>query len=391
MTSKLPIKRLLIFMVALAVIGLIGVTLWADTVVENVKQDVVEHAEKELRVPAFDSIVYTPIWIEHLQKGLESDKPVIGMFGSSTVFGTTVKEGWNTPAGILQVHLKDKRILNLGLSGGRLPETYAILASIIDKVDYVLYEINYGILAVTDNDPGVSIYPTLMSKLNQNIPKKWLEAFPKKDKESVPSYVHDSVTTGILNNWTLYHDRDVISYHFLKTRTSTEKLRREINRIRDEKKGIQATYTPMFRSYDKLKEHQQEAIVKHFTSLYQWEQPFDKNHSFGLFMMEKTLDLLDEHEKKAVFYTAPLDKQMIAEHSMLQRNDYYTVMGAYQELIESRNYPFIEFNTGETNLIPHEYYHDASHLIDDGSTIFGEILYERLRTLGITDTYEGTR
>lgn len=386
MMRKLPIKKLIVFMVLLAVMGLIGVTMWADTVVEKVQQDVAAHAEKNLRVPAFDSIVYTPIWIEYLKKQPDNGKPDIGMFGSSTVFGTTVKDGWNTPSGILQVHLNDKRVLNLGLSGGRLVETYAIIASMVDEIDYVIYEINYGILSVTDNDPGVTVYPALLSKLDQNIPRGWLDGFSRKDKQSVPSSIHDSMTTGVLNNWTLYHDRDVLSYHFFKTRTSTEKIRREIQKTRDQKKGIKPTYTPLFSPYDKLKTHQQEGIVKHFTALYKWDKPFDKNNSFGLFMMGKTLDLLDKHNKKALFFTAPLDTQLIAEHEMLNWSDYDTVMGAYQELIESRGYPFIEFNKEKTNLIPHKYYHDPSHLIDKGSNMFGEILYERLKTFGITNT-----
>lgn len=385
MTNKLPMKKLIVFMVLLAIIGLIGVTLWADTIVEKVRKDIASHAEKELRVPAFDSIVYTPIWIEYLKEQPDNATPVIGMFGSSTVFGTTVKDGWNTTTGTLQVHLNDKRVLNLGLSGGRLTETYAILSSMVDEIDYVIYEINYGVLAVTDNEPGVTVYPTILSKLDQNIPKNWLNDFSRKDKESVPSKIHNSVTTDVLNNWTLYHDRDVLSYHFFQTRTSTEKIRREIQNKQDKKKGIEPTFTPLFRSYDKLKAEQQEDIVKHFTSLYKWDQPFDKNNSFGLFMMGKTLDLLDDHKKKALFFTAPLNNQLITEREMLNWTEYNTVMGAYQELIESRGYPFIEFNKEESNLIPHEYYHDPSHLIDKGSKMFGEILYERLKTFGITN------
>lgn len=385
MLKKLPLKKLIIYMVLLAIAGLIGITVWAERIVDKVQEDVVSHAEENLRVPAFDAIVYTPLWVEYLKEQPKSDKPTIGMFGSSTVFGTTVKDGWNTPSGILQQHLHDKRVLNLGLSGGRLVETYAMIASMIDEVDVVVYEINYGILPITDNNPDVTVYPTILSKLDQNIPKDWVDGFSRKNKNSVPSAVHDLITTDLLNEWTLYHDRDVISYHFLKTRSSTEKIRREIQKIRDKKQGIEPTYTPLFSPYDKLKEHQQEAIVKHFTALYKWEQPFDKDNSFGLFMMEKTLDLLDQHKKKAIFFTAPLDKEFITEHDMLNWNDYNTVMGSYQDLIESRGYPFIEFNREESSLIPHKYYHDPSHLIDKGSKMFGEILYERLKTLGITE------
>lgn len=59
-------------------------------------------------------------------------------------------------------------------------------------------------------------------------------------------------------------------------------------------------------------------------------------------------------------------------------------MGTYQKLIESRGYPYIEFNQEKNNTIPHEYYRDPAHLIDKGNKIFGEILYKRLKEYGIT-------
>lgn len=59
----------------------------------------------------------------------------------------------------------------------------------------------------------------------------------------------------------------------------------------------------MYTAYDKLKDAQKEGIDKHYKELYRWNKPFDKDNSFGLFMIEKTLDLLQEHDKKAVFYS----------------------------------------------------------------------------------------
>ncbi|MEK5059662.1 hypothetical protein BK126_20485 [Paenibacillus sp. FSL H7-0326] len=384
MLNKLPIKKLALAMLALAVLGLCAITLWAGNAVEESEQAIVTYAEKELRVPAYDSIVYTPLWIEHLQAQPDDHKPWVGLFGASTVYGTTVRDSSNTTSGVMQVHLNDKRVLNLGLTGARLAETYAILASVIDELDYVIYEINYGILPLTDNDPEVTVYPSLLSKLDQNIPKSWLRHSPVKNEESVPNAVHDFMTTEILSHWPLYHDRDVLTYRLLSTRTSLEKLRREVAAERNERQGIVTPYTPPYTPYEQLTAEQQAGIVNHFTNLYTWSKPFHAESSFGLTLMNKTLDLLDKHGKQAVFYTAPLDKDLITRHNMLNWTDYFTVMGAYQELIESRGYPFIEFNAGGSNLIPHEFYHDSSHMVDEGSRIFGEILYERLLPYGIT-------
>ncbi|GAC42144.1 hypothetical protein [Paenibacillus popilliae] len=342
------------------------------------------YATKELRVPTYDSIVYTPLWVEYLKEQSNDGKQVIGMFGPSTVFGTTVKKGENTSAGVLQVHLKDSRVLNLGLAGGRFTETYALLASMIDNVDYVVYEINYGIAVVADNEPNVVVYPSLVEKLDQNIPRSWLDAFPDKNRQSLPSHTHNWVASHVLNQWTLYHDRDAISYWLFETRTPMEKISREIQKKENEKKRIKESYTPMYTAYDKMNDAQQEGIDNHYKELYHWNKPYDKDNSFGLFIIEKTLDLLQEHNKKAVFYSAPLDKEHITKKKLFNWNDYNTVMDAYQKLIESRGYPYIDFNKDKDNTIPHEYYRDPAHLIDKGNHMFGEILYGRLKEYGIT-------
>lgn len=370
-------------MISFALIGLLGLSIRANQAVEEMRQEVVTYAEKELRVPTYDAIVYTPLWVEYLKKHLDDGTRVIGMFGPSTLFGTTVRKGENTSAGVLQAHLKDSRVINLGISGGRFTETYALLASMIDKVDYVVFEINYGIVVVSDNEPYVVVYPTLVEKLGQPIPRSWLADFPDKNRESLPSNAHNWVTSRLLNQWTLYHDRDAISYRLFKTRTPMEKIRQEVQKNENERKGIEESYTPMYTAYDNMNDAQQEGIDQHYEELYRWNKPFDPDHSFGLFMIEQTLDLLEEHQKQAVFYSAPLDKEHIADKKLFHWSEYTEAMGAYQKLVESRGYPFIEFNQEPINTIPHEYYRDPAHLIDQGSHRFGEILYTRMNNYGI--------
>ncbi|EHB62637.1 hypothetical protein [Paenibacillus lactis] len=376
-------KTVFVMMISFALIGLLGLSIRANQAVEEMRQEVVTYAEKELRVPTYDAIVYTPLWVEYLKKHLDDGTRVIGMFGPSTLFGTTVRKGENTSAGVLQAHLKDSRVINLGISGGRFTETYALLASMIDKVDYVVFEINYGIVVVSDNEPNVVVYPSLVEKLGQPIPRSWLADFPDKNRESLPSNAHNWVTSRLLNQWTLYHDRDAISYRLFKTRTPMEKIRQEVQKNENERKGIEESYTPMYTAYDNMNDAQQEGIDQHYEELYRWNQPFDPDHSFGLFMIEQTLDLLEEHQKQAVFYSAPLDKEHIADKKLFHWSEYTEAMGAYQKLVESRGYPFIEFNQEAINTIPHEYYRDPAHLIDQGSHRFGEILYTRVKNYGI--------
>gem|GEM_PF-1957806 len=377
-------KTVFVMMISFTLIGLLGLSIRANQVVEQMRQEVVTYAEKELRVPTYDAIVYTPLWVEYLKKHLDDRTKVIGMFGPSTLFGTTVRKGENTSAGVLQAHLKDSRVINLGISGGRFTETYALLASMIDKVDYVVFEINYGIVVVSDNEPNVVVYPSLVEKLGQPIPRSWLADFPDKNRESLPSNAHNWVTSHLLNQWTLYHDRDAISYRLFKTRTPMEKIRQEVQKNENERRGIEESYTPMYTAYDNMNETQQEGIDRHYEELYRWNKPFDPEHSFGLFMIEQTLDLLEEHQKQAVFYSAPLDKEHIADKKLFHWSEYTEAMGAYQKLVESKGYPFIEFNQEANNTIPHEYYRDPAHLIDQGSHRFGEILYTRMKNYGIT-------
>ncbi|MGW8822878.1 hypothetical protein ACWGNU_12235 [Paenibacillus lautus] len=377
-------KTVSVMLISFALVGLLGLSIEADQVVDQMRQEVVTHAEKELRVPTYDAIVFTPLWVEYLKEHPDDGTKVIGMFGPSTVFGTTVQKGENTSAGVLQAHLKDSRVINLGISGGRFTETYSLLASMIDEIDFVVYEINYGIVVVSDNDPNVVVYPSLVEKLGQPIPRSWLVDFPDKNRESLPSNANNWVTSHFLNKWALYHDRDAISYRLFRTRTPMEKIRQEVHKNENERKGIEESYTPMYTAYDKMNDAQQEGIDKHYAELYRWSKPFNQDHSFGLFMIEKTLELLQEHHKKAVFYSAPLDKEHIANKKLFNWSEYTEAMGAYQKLVESRGYPYIEFNQEENNTIPHEYYRDSAHLIDKGNNMFGEILYMRMKDNGIT-------
>src|SRR5690606_35889570 len=118
------------------------------------------------------------------------------------------------------------------------------------------------------------------------------------------------------------HDRDVISYKLFKTRTPMEKIRREIKKEQDKKNGVTPSYAPMYTAYEKMQDKHKEEINNHFKQLYVWNKPFDKDSSFGLFMIGKTLDLLQEHNKKAVFYSAPLDKEHINKKKLLNWEDY---------------------------------------------------------------------
>lgn len=78
-------------LISLTLVGLLGLGIEADQVVDQMRQEVVTHAEKELRVPTYDAIVFTPLWVEYLKEHPDNSTKVIGMFGPSTVFGTTVK------------------------------------------------------------------------------------------------------------------------------------------------------------------------------------------------------------------------------------------------------------------------------------------------------------
>jgi hypothetical protein len=341
--------------VVLAVLALMALERAAGSVVHDMKERVAAYAEKELRVPPFDSIVYTPLWIEHL-RDQPKERPTVAFFGTSTVYGTTVRKGANTTAGVLQAHRPDVRVLNLGLSGARFTETYAIVSSVIDQIDVAVYEINYGMTVVMENEADPVVYPALVGKLG-GIPRGWVSRFPHKNADALPSDVHRWLADHALNRWTLYRDRDALSYALWKTRTPKEKIRRELLKREEAQSGKKTPADPLYRPYDRMPDDSKRRIDEGFRNLYTWKRPFDENGSFGLFMMRKTLDLLRMHGKKAVFYTAPLDRELIDKRKLIRWEDYRRVMKAYRQLVESYGYPFIEFNNG-SNVVPHRYYRD---------------------------------
>lgn len=367
-----------VIIVVLVVAGLYGVTRYFEPTIDAVKARVAEYADRELRVPPYDMVVYLPLHLERIQQ-TQFERPTIGMFGASTVYGTTVSKGENTSAGVFQSHLPEYQLLNLGLTGARFTETYAVLASVVDKMDYVVYEINYGIVSASDNEEEVIVYPSLYQKMGQYIPLEWLDPFPEKDGSVIPSKAHQWVVRNVLNRWSLYHDRDVLVYERYKTRTGKEKLRREYQGWLDERLGTKEPGYSILTPFEKLSDKVQAKIVAHYRDLYSWKQPFDPDHSFGMTMIDQTLKLLQANGKKAVFYSAPLDLELIERESLIDWDRYREVMSSYKAMIESYGYTWIDFNLDGQPLIDHAYYHDPSHMVDEGNRQFGEILYEAVR------------
>ncbi len=382
MYNRLKLAWPHIVMILLLIMGgLAAVTYMLQPKIDAKREEVLEYAARENRVPPWDAVVNTPFLIEQIRQQ-PPEKPMIGLFGPSTVFGTTVGKGSHTTAGVLQASEPDYEVVNLGLTGARLTETYAILASVIDQVDYVVYELNYGMVAVSDNEPDIVVYPQMLGKLGCGCLGGWLDDFPEKN-EGLPSYTHQWVQRNVLNKWSLYKYRDVISYDLGKTRTPKEKLRRLLDAEFATSDSESAEPAPSLSTpYIKMTKGQQELINGHFRDLYAWGQPFDSKHSFGLFAMEQTLELLKRSGKKALIYTAPLDRIMIDQAELLDWTEYDRIMESYRELVESYGYPFIDYNASDTEL-DHEYYHtqyhDPSHLLNEGSYRFGQELTQAVR------------
>jgi hypothetical protein len=373
------------FILALIVAGLALVTYLVQPTIDKKREEVLQYAEKENRVPPWDAVVNTPFLIEHIQQH-PPEQPMIGLFGPSTVFGTTVGKGSHTTAGVLQEQEPNYEVVNLGLTGARFTETYAILASVIDQVDYVIYEVNYGMVVVSDNEPDIVVYPQMLGKLNCGCLNGWLADFPEKNGGSLPSQTHQWLQRNALNYWSLYKYRDVLSYDLGKTRTPKEKLRRllETEFAAQSSEGSEsAVPAPSLSTpYVKMTAGQQQLINEHFRDLYEWHQPFDEEHSFGLLAIEKTLDLLKEHGKPALIYTAPLDRKMIDQGGLLDWEEYDRIMDSYRKLVEGYGYPFVDYNSADAGL-DHEYYHnqyhDPSHLLNEGSYQFGQVLAQTVQ------------
>jgi len=366
-----------VFIIGLVIAGLIVLTVIFQKNIDEVKREVLDYVQRELRVPLADSVVYMPFYTEYLRKH-STDKPRIGLFGPSTVYGTTVMKSGNTTAGIIQKDYPEFEVANLGLTGARFTETYAILADVIDAIDYVVFEINYGIVVISDNEQDSVVYPQLVEKLGQFDFGEWSQNFPGKESSGFSTGLHKWVKQQILNEWALYRNRDVFTYKNLKTRTSKEGARRLYQQWMGEGSAFdkgKVSPPSLTTAYERMSKEQQHAIHNHFRQLYKWGQPFDPANSFGLFMMEQTLKLLKADGKQVLFYTAPLDKQLIDQEKLIDWQQYNEVMRAYQSLIESYQYPFVDFNQDDSRVqLDHSYYHDPSHLLDPGSKQFGELL-----------------
>jgi hypothetical protein len=122
--------------------------------------------------------------------------------------------------------------------------------------------------------------------------------------------------------------------------------------------------------FSELKPVQQMLIIKTVSDLYDFKIDMaDREVAF----LQKLVDLLAGHKKKAVFFITPLNVEALDQFGIFNWDAYDSNSRILRTIVEDKRLKFIDANAGTGALSTYEFF-DISHTLDNGGVQFGREL-----------------
>ena len=179
----------------------------------------------------------------------------------------------------------------------------------------------------------------------------------------------------LFDNWAAYRERSAISTKLFgampEERLREEWLRRTGGKVAPSQEATMPA--DEFASFDSLDPEKQMIVVAEYA----------ENSSFTVSPRTpqmRTLGLLArslrEQGKKAVFFVAPLNRDIVDYYALIDRAQYLANSKAIGDVVRSAGFPFVDYNAAETPVFPAEYFADIDHTTDAGGRAVGARLWQ---------------
>ena len=82
--------------------------------------------------------------------------------------------------------------------------------------------------------------------------------------------------------------------------------------------------------------------------------------------------------KRAVFFMAPLNRQLVDEYQLIDPKQYAANVRVLRGVVAKDGFPFLDYNTGH-DVLPSSLFADISHTTDQGGRRVGALLWRDSR------------
>ncbi len=303
--------------------------------------------------------------------------PIVVFLGASPTWGHRIADPRNTfPAAFESAARRGgwpNTAYNLASNGQFVSDQYFIAKRVAPDSDVVFVQLTYHTFSAAAREGLAMRYPELPALLEVDVSPSeavlaGVEPFSTDDASSRASEVLGS-------RWLLWRERDALN-RALFGGTPQALLAREAA-----SEDTSLTSLPDDAAQDGFASFEDLDPERRFIAIdrYAADSSFDiDSNDSEMRFLRKLVALLASHDKKAVFFMAPLNRTLIEEYELIDPEQYRANTDSIRSAVAEGGFLFLDFNTGPSRLGP-DRFADISHTTDEGGRETGSLLFEEAR------------
>jgi hypothetical protein len=299
--------------------------------------------------------------------------PIVLFLGASPTWGQRTKDAANTfpyafgsAAASAGVEL---RAFNLASNGQFVGDYYVIAKRLASQASAVYVQLTYHTFNRAARDSAAMRYPELPKVLGVGLSAEEARLLRLSGSDTGVLAAGESL---LGRYWHLWRERDAIDRKLFGARPQNA-LESAAARVAGEEITSDDTAADDgFAAFDTLEPEQQMVVVAAYAESSSFEvDPKDSE----VLALERLAVLLTEDGVPAVFYLAPINRDLVEGYDLIDPDLYARNVEVLRAVVESHGATFIDYNSGPKRL-GQGLFADISHTTDAGSLAFGRILWD---------------
>lgn len=308
--------------------------------------------------------------------------PVVTFLGASPTYGYRIKDSANTYPYAFQSSAAasgwPSNTFNLATNGQFVADEYVLGTRLADDSDVVFVQLTYHTFNPSARSGAVIRYRELPQLLS--VPLTEPAAGMLGVKPSAAPKATSAADALVGRYWLLWRERDALDKRFFGGKPQTVLDRatapaRAGGSVVTSLPGEDAPVDDGFASFDALEPGQQMIAIERYAENSRFViNPADTDVRFlGLLA-----DELKAKGKRAVFFMAPMNRQLVDEYQLIDPAQYAANVAVLKAEVAKDGFPFLDYNTGP-DVLPRGLFADISHTTDEGGKRVGGLLWRDTR------------
>lgn len=314
----------------------------------------------------------------------QSGGPVVAFVGSSPTWGHRIKDPANAyPAAFGAAGGAagwPNRTYNFASNGQFLADEYFVAKAVSADADAVFVQLTYHTFDSRARDGAPLRYPEIPQLLRLDVTPD--EAGLLGIEQSAAAKVTSRADALLGRYWLLWRERDALDRRLFGGRPQDLLGGRTAEESRLTSLPVDDDDGAEFASFEELDDVKRMVVIARYSENSSFRiDPADSEVRF----LRELVALLAARNKKAVFFMAPLNRQLIKDYELIDPEQYAENVGLLRDIVTTAGFPFLDYNSGPVEL-PGTLFADVSHATDEGGKAVGMLLYrDTWRYLGAVE------